>query len=456
MESAVKVAVIGGGPGGYVAAIRAARLGADVTLIERGGLGGTCLNVGCIPTKAMLESARVLDLIRESSEFGISAEPSFDFARIQNRKQKIIQRLAAGVASLLRASGVTVVSGEAAFRDARTIVVRREDGEIELTPDRIIIASGSRPSKIPIPGVDSPRCVDSSGALSFDAPPGDLVIIGGGVIGVELASIYSSFGSRVTVVEAEPEILPNMDAELAAILRKSLSKRGVKFLTGARVESIEDGRDKAAVNVAVENGRVSVGADRILVSVGRAADTDALSLDAAGIERGESGVLADDAMRTNLPHVYAIGDCLGRVMLAHVASAQAEVAAGNAMGHDERYDGSAVPSCVYTEPEFAAVGLSERDASLRGIPFRVGKFPLIANGKSLIANRKEGVIKALVGRDRGEILGLHILGPHATDMIAEGALAITMRATARDVERTVHPHPTVAEAIREAIAAARA
>ncbi|MDR3076591.1 MAG: dihydrolipoyl dehydrogenase [Synergistaceae bacterium] len=454
MDNSAKIAVIGGGPGGYVAAIRAAQLGAEVTLIERGRLGGTCLNAGCIPAKALLQSAHLLNDIRESAEFGITAEPGFDFAQIQRRKQKIMQRLVTGVNSLFKANSIIVIKGECAFKDGHTLTVRREGEDIELAPDKIIIASGSKPSKLPIPGTDSPRCVDSAGALSFETPPAAMVIIGGGVIGVELASAYSAFGSRVTIVEMAPEILPNMDAELAGILRKSLTKRGVKILTSARLESIDDRGDKAAVNVGANGEKLSFDAEYVLVSVGRRADTESLSLAAAGINHDRGRVIVDGGMRTNLPHVYAIGDCLGQVMLAHVASAQGEVAAENAMGLDAKYNGDAVPSCVYTEPEFASVGLTEKEARDRGLRFSVGKFPLIANGRSLIANCKEGVVKAIVGEERGAILGLHILAPNATEMIAEGALAIKLGAAAGDIADTIHAHPTISEAVREAVMAA--
>jgi dihydrolipoamide dehydrogenase len=455
MADAVKIVVIGGGPGGYVAAIRAAQLGAEVTLIEGGKLGGTCLNIGCVPTKALLHSAQLLDDIRRGREFGVSAEPAVDFAQVQKHKEKIVKKLTAGVGMLMKANKITLLNGFASFAGERTIIVDGEDGQRKLSPEKIIIAAGSKPSVPKIPGIESPRCVDSTGALGFQNVPRSMVVIGGGVIGVELSAIYSSFGAKVTIVEIAPEILPLMDSELAGMLRKSLANRGIEILVSSKVESIEESGDSARVNVLTGDKKITLEAETILVSVGRRPDTEALSLDAAGIEHEGGRIIADSGMRTNVSGVYAVGDCIGGAMLAHVASAQGEIAAEGAMGRDVKYDGRTSPSCVYTTPEFASVGLSEDEAKRRGQNYSVGKFPLAANGKALIESGGEGVVKILSDSNTGEVLGLHILGVHATDMIAEGALAIGLDATLDEIAATIHGHPTISEAVREAALAAK-
>jgi dihydrolipoamide dehydrogenase len=282
-----------------------------------------------------------------------------------------------------------------------------------------------------------------------------MTVIGGGVIGVELASIYCSFGAKVTVIEAMPEILPLMDSELAGMLRKSLAKRGVETIVSAKVESIEDGNRTAKVNVVAGGKAITLEAEKILFCTGRRPDTEGLSPDSAGIACDRGRVIVDSRMRTNVPNVYAVGDCTGGTMLAHAASAQGEAAAGGAMGRDAEYCGDTCPSCVYTAPEFASVGLSEDEAQRRGLAYAAGKFPLAANGKAFIESGGEGAVKILSDSESGKILGLHILGGHATDMIAEGALAIGLRATASDIAATIHGHPTVSEAVREAALASR-
>ena len=458
MSQRTKIAVIGGGPGGYVAAIRAAQLGAEVTLIERSRVGGTCLNAGCIPTKALLGSAHLLDDIKKGAAMGVTAEPKFDFAQVQRHKDGIVQRLVRGVESLLKANGVSVLNGTASFDDERTISVRGESEGSEkktLTPDKVIIASGSKPAKLPIPGIGIAQCVDSTGALKFENPPKSMLVIGGGVIGVELASLYNSFGTKITIVEMEAEILPLLDSEIASMLRGLLSAKGIDILVSSRVEFIEERNGLASVRVNSGGKELVFEAERVLVSIGRVTDVEALSLDAAGIANDRGRITVDAHMRTSRPHIYAIGDCLGRTMLAHVASAQGEIAAEHAMGIDAKYDGGTNPSCVYTSPEFASVGLTEQEAKKRGLAYKVGRFPMAANGRALIANGGEGIVKIIADEKYGEILGLHILGPCATEMIAEGVLAIRLEATLDEIADTIHAHPTITEAIREAALAAK-
>lgn len=451
------VAVIGGGPGGYVAAIRAAQLGGKVTLIEKNRLGGTCLNVGCIPTKAILHAAEAISEVKEMAAYGINAEVvSVDWSKVQAKKSAITNQLVNGVTGLMKANKIKVVEGTASFAAKDTLTVTKKDGTKEnMSFDKIIIAAGSIPAIPPIPGVkENANCVDSTGALSFEALPKSLLVIGGGVIGIELATAYSKFGVDVTVVEAAPKLLPMMDGELTAQMRKMMEAKGIRIMTEAKVQSVEAAAAGAKVNVEVEGKIQAFEAEKVLVAVGRRTDTEALNLDAAGIANDRGRITVNDKMETNVPNVYAIGDCLGKVMLAHVASAQGEIAAENAMGEEAVYDGTTNPSCVYTDPEFAGVGLTEEKAREMGIEYIVGKFPLMANGKSLIMNGGVGTIKFILGKEYKEVLGVHILGPRATDLIGECALAIGLEATVEDIIATIHAHPTVTEAVREAALAA--
>lgn len=443
------ISIIGGGPGGYVAAIRAAQLGAEVTLVERGKLGGTCLNAGCIPTKALLHTAELYEQAVAGAAHGVVCQPVVDFSRVQARKQEVVDRLVGGVTRLLRSNRVTVLRGTARLTGARTVAVTTADGQTTLTPDRLILAVGSVPVMPPIPGIDSPQCIDSTGALALTEVPRRLLVIGGGVIGVEFATVYASLGSEVTIVELLEQILSPADAELAAIVRSGLVARGVRVLTGARVVSIADRGAAAAVEVTTDGGSEAIEAEKVLVSVGRRADTAALGLDDVGIVHDRGRITVDASQRTNVDGVYAIGDCTGGSMLAHVASAQGEVSAEHAMGHASAYDGRTSPACVYTNPEYAGVGLTEEQAKARGYDYVVGRFPLAANGKSLIV-AGDGMVKLIAGRRYGEILGVHMVGPRATDLIAEGALAIGLEATVDEFIGTIHAHPTVAEAMREA------
>lgn len=451
------IAVIGGGPGGYVAAIRAAQLGGEVTLIEKNKLGGTCLNVGCIPTKAILHSAELLSAVEEMAGFGIAAEvKKVDWGKVQEKKNAITNQLVSGVTGLMKANKIKVVEGTASFASKDTLCIEKKNGGKEtMSFDKIIIAAGSIPAVPPIPGVkENANCVDSTGALSFESIPQTLLVIGGGVIGIELATAYSKFGTKVTVVEAMPKLLPMMDGELTAQLRKMMEARGIQIMTDAKVQSVEASAVGAKVNVEVGGAVQSFEAEKVLVAVGRRTDTAALNLDAAGIENDRGGIAVNDRMETNVPNVYAIGDCLGKVMLAHVASAQGETAAENALGEESHYNGLTNPSCVYTDPEFAGVGLTEEKAKELGVDYQVGKFPLMANGKSLIMNGGAGMVKFIIGKEYKEVLGVHILGPRATDLIGECALAVGMEATVEDMIATIHAHPTVTEAIREAALAA--
>jgi dihydrolipoamide dehydrogenase len=453
---AAKISVIGGGPGGYVAAIRAAQLGAEVTLIEKNNLGGTCLNVGCIPTKALLHSAEVLEEARSAGEYGINVTvKGFDWSKVQAKKFAIVNQLVSGVTGLMKINKIKVIKGTAKIESASSIAVSGAGGVQKVAGDKIIIASGSIPASVPIPGLkDNPNCIDSTSALSLDRVPQSLLVIGGGVIGIELATAYSIFGTQVLIVEALPKLLPMMDSELTSVLAASLQKRGIQIITQAKVISIENGASGVKVNVEKDGKKEVFEVQKVLAAVGRRTDTEALGLDGAGIKHDRGRIIVDDSMQTNIKGIYAIGDCLGKVMLAHTASAQGEIAAENALGHNAKYDGKTSPSCVYTIPEFAGVGLTEDDAKAQKIDYTVGRFPLSANGKALIANGGVGIVKVLLGKEYKEVLGVHILGPRATDIIGEAALAIGMEATVEDIIETIHAHPTITEAVREGFLAA--
>lgn len=451
-----KILVIGGGPGGYVAAIRAAQLGAEVTLVEKRHLGGTCLNIGCIPTKCLLHSAELLTEMKgRGAALGILADNVRpDFSQIMANRFSVSKKLTGGIASLLKGNGVARVEGEAALTAPDTVCVTHDDGTREtLTADKIILATGSMNTTPPIPGLkENANCIDSTGALSLETLPASMVVIGAGVIGLELACAYAAFGTAVTVVEALDHVLPMLDRDITAVGLKRMKKLGIKLHTECPVQSVEEApvgakvicRDKAGQEVVFE-------AEKVLVAVGRRANTASLALEAVGIAHDRGAILVNDRMETNVPGIYAIGDCVkGYAQLAHTASAMGETAAENAMGFETHYDQSTCPTCVYIMPEAAAVGLTEAACAERGIDCLCGKFPMAANGKALILNGGEGMVKILAEKSSHKVLGMHIIGPRATDLIAEGALAIRTGATVDDLIATIHSHPTVTEAVREA------
>ncbi len=450
------VIVIGGGPGGYVAAIRAAQLGAKVTVIEKEFLGGTCLNIGCIPTKCLLHSAELLEEIRnQGKEIGVETSGvSVNFTQVMAHKNAISARLTSGVAGLLRMNKITKVDGTAAFTGPKILEVTKADGTKEsMTADAIIVAAGSVNAVPPIPGVkENPCCIDSTGALSLEKIPESMVIIGGGVIGIELACAYAAFGTKITVVEARDFILPMLDGDITAVGVAHMKKMGIAFCLECSVQSIEESPAGARVVCTDKTGdTVSFEAEKVLVAVGRRANTDALNLDAAGLRNDRRRILVNEKMETNVPGVYAIGDCVfGRAQLAHAASAMGEAAAENIMGLDAVYDEKTNPACVYMMPEAASVGLTEEKCREKGIDYKVGKFPMAANGKALIINGGEGLVKIIADAKYGEVLGMHIIGPRATDLICEGALAIRLEATTEELITTIHSHPTVTETMREA------
>ena len=452
----MNIIVIGGGPGGYVAAIRAAQLGAKVTVIEKEHLGGTCLNVGCIPTKCLLHSAELISQIKDQgAEIGVKVSGvEVDFPQVIKHKNDISKQLTGGVAGLLKLNKVKKIDGEATFVGEKKLSVKKADGSVEeMTADAIIVATGSVNSVPPIPGIkENPNCIDSTGALSLETLPKTMVVIGGGVIGLELACAYAAFGTKITVVEAMDHMLPMLDGDLTKIGVAHMKKMGMDFHLECPVQSVETSPAGAKVVCKNKAGEtVSFEAEKVLVAIGRRANTASLNLEAGGIDNDRGRILVNDKMQTNVPGVYAIGDCvMGHAQLAHTASAMGEVAAENICGHEAVYDEKTNPTCVYIEPEAASVGLTEEQCKAQGIDYKVGKFPMSANGKALILNGGEGLVKIIAGRKYGEVLGMHIIGPRATDLIAEGALAIGVEATVDELIATIHSHPTVTETLREA------
>ena len=450
------VIVIGGGPGGYVAAIRAAQLGAKVTLIEKQYLGGTCLNVGCIPTKCLLHSAELVeDIKNQGKDIGVEVDGvKVNFQQVIAHKNDISKKLTGGVAGLLKMNKVKKIDGEATFVGEKKLSVKKADGTTEeMTADAIIVATGSVNSQPPIPGLkENPNCIDSTGDLSLEELPKTMVVIGGGVIGLELACAYAGFGTKITVVEAMDHMLPMLDGDLTKIGVAHMKKMGMEFNLECPVQSVEESPVGAKVVCKNKAGEtVSFEAEKVLVAIGRKANTASLNLEAGKIDNDRGRIIVNDKMETNVPGVYAIGDCvLGHAQLAHTASAMGEVAAENIMGQEAHYDEKTNPTCVYIEPEAASVGLTEEQCKAQGLEYKVGKFPMSANGKALILNGGEGIVKIIAGKEFGEILGMHIIGPRATDLICEGALAIEGEMTLDEIIATIHSHPTVTETMREA------
>jgi dihydrolipoamide dehydrogenase len=451
------MAIIGTGPGGYVAALRASQLGAKVVCVEKQWIGGVCLNEGCIPTKALLRSAEAFLMVKEAARYGVTAgEPVVDWAKVQARKAQVTGQLVGGVTKLLDRAGVQVLRGTASFVKADTLEVRLPDGLQTVVADNLIIASGSHTMQVPIPGLDSPGVIDHSGALTLDALPKSICIIGGGAIGLEFATLFNAFGVPVTVVEMLPRLAPLMDATIGDGLAWSLGKRGIEIMTGARVTSVAPGRTGCIVSTSSPQGERKVEAEKVLSAIGRSPNVEGLGLEVLGVKPTRRGIQVDERMRTAVPHVYAIGDvAVGGPMLAHVASHQGIVAVEDALGHPARMDYAAVPSCIFSIPEAASVGLSEEQAREQGYAVCTGTFALANNGKSIAMGDTEGFVKVVSEEKHGAVLGVHIVGPHASDLILEGTLAISMEATLDELEHTIHPHPTLGEAIAEAALAAR-
>jgi dihydrolipoamide dehydrogenase len=446
--------IIGGGPAGYVGAIRAAQLGAKVTLVEKEEVGGTCLNVGCIPTKVLTSAAHTFSTLKNAERWGLKVHGmELDFLSLMKRKQMVVNRLVTGVKSLLKTHGVNLVKGKATFVDENKIEVKLDNGAIEkLEADKFLIATGSVPLQLPIPGIESEGVIDSTGALSLTSIPKSMLIVGGGAIGCEFAYIYHSFGTQIIIVELLSQILPGEDEEVSAGLRASLEKSGIKIYTSSKVSQIASAKEgNKIVTISTSDEETNVKVEKVLMSVGRKANTKDMGLEKLGIKMDRGTILVDDHLRTNLPHIFAAGDCIGNWLLAHVASMEAEIAVENALGEDKKMDYTAVPSCIFTHPEIGSVGLNEKQAKEKGCEVKTGKFPMVACGRAQAENEPDGFVKVVVEKTSGKILGAQILGHRATDLIAELTLAIKMGAKTQDVIDTIHAHPTLSEPIREAV-----
>jgi dihydrolipoamide dehydrogenase len=456
MVKQADIAIIGAGIGGYVAALRARQLGASVVLIERDRIGGVCLNWGCIPTKTLLRSAEVLHLAKEASKYGVDVgDVSLDWVAAQKRKDQVVRRLTGGVKLLLEKAGVDVITGTARFGSPTKLAVATEEGEAEVEATQFVIATGSRPASLPIPGLSGAGVLTSDDVVGIKELPSSVLIIGGGPIGVEFATLFRACGVQATLVEILPRVLPALDADLGAQVERGLKRLKVGLHTGCRVTSVEARGDRQAVAIETASGVVTEEVDRVLVAVGRRPNVEDLGLDAVGVELEKSGVRVDEHMRTTTPHIFAVGDVTGGVLLAHVALEEGIVASENALGSERamRYD--AVPSCVFSWPEVATVGLSEDQAAQNGHEVRVGRFPFRANGKALASGDYEGLVKVVAEAEYGQVLGVHVVGPHASDLIQEATMALTLEATLDEFEATIHPHPTLTEAFAEAALAAQ-
>ena len=449
-----KVIIIGGGPGGYVAAIRLAQLGANVIVVEKSKVGGTCLNVGCIPTKVLLHTAEIYEDILNSSLYGINinGDVSIDWKALQNRKNDITAHLVGGVEGLLRLNNVEVINGEASFVDKNTISVKKSDGTVEnLNADNFIIATGSESIVPPIKGAELNGVLNSTEILSLEEIPEELVVIGGGVIGVEFASLFNTLGTKVKLVEMLPNILPPIDREISEIVKMKLESNDVEVYTSSQVTEIKESNGKLQTIVKTDNGEIELQGDKVLISVGRKPVLNGLNLENIGVNIDKKGIKVNEKMETNIDGIYAIGDVVGINMLAHVASEQGVIAAENIMGIKKEIDYKVVPSCVYTRPEIASVGLTEEEVKKQGLNYNTGVFHLANNSKTVIVNEFEGTLIKIISDEKyDEILGVHIYGPRATDLITEAALAIRLEATIDELITTIHAHPTIGEAMKEA------
>jgi len=451
-NSIKRIAVIGGGPGGYVAAIRSAQIGAEVTVIEKRAVGGTCLNEGCIPTKTLYRSAELARTFPELEAFGIKAQ-GFDIAmdRIQERKDEVIGQLKTGIETLLRQNGIEYIRGTATFEDAHTLIVESDEGCTMRTFDAFIIATGSIPMIPPIDGAELPDVLTSSSALELEAVPKRLVVIGGGVIGMELAEIYNAFGTEVTVVEFADQLLGRIDAELSKRYASGLKKRGITVYKRTRAEAIESNGDHLSVLCRKEGeDAFALEGDKVLLSIGRRPNAVDLGLDRAGVEWNAKGIAVNAHYQSSQPHIYAVGDVNGICMLAHAASHQGVYAAEHLLLGAANHEMGPVPSCIFVFPEMASVGMTEEEIKETGMPYKKSKFMLGANGKALSLGEPEGMIKVLSDMD-DVLLGVHIMGAHASDLIHEAALAITNGLKADAVAKTIHAHPTLSEAFAEAV-----
>ncbi|MCC6505069.1 MAG: dihydrolipoyl dehydrogenase [Aquimonas sp.] len=445
-----QIAVLGSGPGGYTAAFRAADLGQDVILIERyADIGGVCLNVGCIPSKALLHAAKVIDEARHAEDFGVSfGAAKIDLDKLRGYKQKVVKQLNGGLAGMAKARKVRVVTGVGRFISAQEIEVQTAEGAKIVRFENAIIAAGSQAVKLPGLPWGDPRLMDSTDALELAEVPKSLLVLGGGIIGLEMACVYDALGSQVTVVELSDQLMPGADPDLVRPLQQRLAKRYAGIYLKTKVTAVEAQKKGLKVTFEGEQAPEPKLYDRVLVAVGRSPNGGKINAEAAGVQVSERGFIAvDRQMRTNVPHIFAIGDLVGQPMLAHKATHEGKVAAEVAAGHKSEFVARVIPSVAYTDPEIAWVGVSETEAKAKGLKVGVGKFPLAASGRAIGIGRTEGFTKLLFDEDSHKVIGAGIVGPNAGDLIAEVGLAIEMGAEAADIGLTIHPHPTLSESV---------
>ena len=449
MSKEYDITVIGAGPGGYVAALKAAKMGARVAIVEKGHLGGTCLNVGCIPSKALLASAELLHKIQAADSLGVKVrgDVEFDWTQIQKRKDKVIRKLRGGIKGLLGAGDVQLMTGAATFKAAGTLAVTMSDGKVEtIQTKNTIIATGSVPSRVPGWPTDPQWVVTSDEALHWKALPKRLLIVGGGVIGCEFACMMHEYGVEVHVVEMMDGLLPGMESQLGDALEASFRQRGIRILTSAKVEGMTAGPPDVTVSI---TGEAPLSVDKVLVAIGRRPNTESLGLNAIGLTTERGFIEVDDCMQTGVSGVYCIGDANGRCLLAHAASAQGEVAVQHALGRGEAFS-LPIPSAVYTFPEVAAVGMTTREATEQGIPVKVGQFPIGYLGKAMAVGEEGGFVRVVRHRDDNTLLGVHMIGHNATEIIEVATAMLTMKADAETLGGMVFAHPTISEAVKEA------
>lgn len=445
-----EVLILGAGPGGYVAAIRAAQLGIRVTLVEKGDLGGTCLNWGCIPTKSFLADLKLFRKIKSSEVFVNGEALAIDWQKMMARKNRVVETLRQGVAALLKSQKVNLVRGQGKFIDPHAVEVDGEGTKEIVRVEATIIATGSRPSSLPQIPFDGQRILSSDDIFLLNEPPKELIIIGGGVIGVEFAMIFNSLGTRVTLLEMLPQIISTEEPEVIQGLHRLLGKEGIRILTQAKVVRTLPLNGGVQVILQREEKEEKLSAERVLMAVGRKPNTESLGLDKAGIRMNGSFIEINPRMETSVPGIYAIGDVTGKMMLAHAASAQGIVAVENMLGKNREIDYQKIPSCIYTFPEVASVGLREEEARQRGYEVQVGRFPYRNSGKALAIGESEGFVKIIAEKELGQILGVHILGEGATDLIGECVLAMNLEGTIEEWGEAVKGHPTLSEILSEA------
>ena len=444
------VAIIGSGSAGYVAAIRAADLGKKVVVIEHRELGGTCLNRGCIPTKALLKSAEVYSLVKGTSVFGISAEDvTYDLNAIQLRKKSVVKRLVSGVEFLLKSRKVTIKKGKGKIIDEQVVEITSGGTKERVKAKAIVVATGSEPAQIPAFKIDRKNVLTSDEGLEFTELPGNILIVGAGAIGIEFATFLSTFGTKVTMVEMMPQVVPTMrDKKLARIVERILTKKGIRVRTGTKIENIEI-KEEGKVFSTLSNGE-TIQSEKVLVSIGRKLNSENLGLEELGVKVEKGRILVDERLETNVPNVYAIGDVIGGMLLAHKAQREGVVVAEIIAGMDVRMDYRVVPWAIFSSPEIASVGMTEEEAKESGIDVIMGEFPFTASGKAVAMNEMDGEVKVVAKKDTKEIIGAQIVGPEASVMIAELALAVEKNLTLGDIANTVHTHPTLPEASMEA------